>query len=109
MCLAIVCVTLRLVFNCCELIHSLRAVLYWVVGAQANCATSQAPAMACKADAIQCGIDLAPVKILWRQKAVSYCIHPRSSNSWDSSSVSNWNGKCAQHCTKAPVYEKALT
>ena len=58
------CVTRELAFNCCELIHGLRAVLYRVIGAEADSATSQAPGMACEADAIQCRVDLAPIKIL---------------------------------------------
>ena len=55
------CVTRELAFNCCELIHGLRAVLYRVIGAEADSATSQAPGMACEADAVQCRVDLAPM------------------------------------------------
>ena len=58
------CVTREFAFNCCELIHGLRAVLYRVIVAEADSATSQVPGMACKADAVQCRIDLAPMKIL---------------------------------------------
>ena len=58
------CVIQGLAFNCCELMHGLRAVLYWVVGAEADSAPSQAPGLTCKADAIQCRIGLALLKIL---------------------------------------------
>ena len=59
--LAVVCATWGLAFDCCELMCGLRAVLYWVVGAEADSAMSQAPGMPCKADAIQCRIDLDPL------------------------------------------------